>query len=150
MSYFCYSNILKYMIKKRNIKDRIWIRISLKKGDIFLRKDFDDLGGYDQVGRALKELVSEGKIAKIGYGLYTRLKKSILTGKPITSKPLPVLAKEALMRLGVKMASSKFESDYNEGKSTQVPTGRLIEVKSRVVRKIGYEGTYVHYSRPSQ
>ena len=46
-------------------------------------------------------LVKQGKIAKLGYGVYTKLKQSILTGKPITCKPLSVLVKEALEKLWV-------------------------------------------------
>ena len=61
--------------------------------------------------------------------------------------PNPFLAKEALEKLGVELTSSQFTKDYNEGRSTQVPTGRLIGVKGRISRKIGYEGTYVYYER---
>ncbi len=135
------------MNRKRTLEERVMLRISLKMDSVFLRDDFDDLGGYDQVGRSLRMLVKQGKIAKLGYGVYTKLKQSILTGKPITCKPLPVLAKEALEKLGVELTSSQFTKDYNEGRYTQVPTGRLIGVKGRISRKIGYEGTYVYYDR---
>ena len=45
-----------------------------KRGDVdvFLRADLADLGGYDQVGRALRGLVSQGKPLRIGFGLYSR------------------------------------------------------------------------------
>jgi hypothetical protein len=135
------------MNKKRTLEERIMLRISLKKDSVFLRNDFEDLGGYDQVGCALRLLTRKGKIAKLGYGVYTKLKKSVLTGKLITCKPLPVLAKEALDKLGVELATSTLTKDYNEGRSTQVPTGRLIGVKGRVSRKLGFEGTYVYYDR---
>jgi len=32
-------------------KTRVLKRIDRKRGDVFLRADFADLGGYDQVGR---------------------------------------------------------------------------------------------------
>jgi hypothetical protein len=38
---------------------------------------------------------------------------------------------------------------YNAGRSTQVPTGRVIAVKSRISRKIGYDGNYVAFERAS-
>lgn len=123
------------------------LRISLKKDGVFLRKDFVDLGGYDQIGRELKNLAREGKIIKIGYGLYAKAEISPLNGEVIPQKNLPELANEALNRLGVETTTSSLEKDYNAGKSTQVPTGRLIAVKSRIVRKIGYKGAYVSYER---
>ena len=59
--------------------------------------------------------------------------------------PLPTFAKAALERLGVEVAPSALERDHNAGKSTQVPTGRMIAIKGRVNRKIGYGGAYVSY-----
>lgn len=61
--------------------------------------------------------------------------------------PLPVLAKKALERLGVEASVSCLEKQYNQGQITQVPTGRLIAVKGRVSRKIGYGGDYISYER---
>jgi len=34
---------------------------------------------------------------------------------------------------------------YNEGRTTQVPTGRVVGVKGRVKRKIGYAGKYITF-----
>ncbi len=59
--------------------------------------------------------------------------------------PLPTLAKAALERLGVEVAPSALEKDYNASKTTQVPTGRLIAIKGRMNRKIGYGGAYISY-----
>ncbi len=55
-------------------------RIARKRGDVFLRADFRDLGGYDQVGRVLRGLVGKGKLLKIGQGLYTRAEASPFDG----------------------------------------------------------------------
>ena len=59
--------------------------------------------------------------------------------------PLPTLARAALERLGVEVAPSALERDYNAGKTTQVPTSRRIAIKGRVSRKIGYGETYISY-----
>src|SRR3989339_223351 len=126
------------MTKKRYLKDKIYLRITLKSNCVFLRSDFEDLGDYDQVGRVLKNLVQESKIIKLGYGLYARAEISSLNGQVIPEKNLPELAAEALKRLGVTVTTSSSEKEYNAGLSTQVPTGRLIAVKGRVVRKIGF------------
>ena len=133
------------MNKYRTLKYKISARIARKKDIVFVREDFADLGGYDQVGRILRDLARAGKIIKIGYGLYAKAKKSSITGEAIPVAPLPTLARAALERLGVEVTPSALERDYNAGKTTQVPTGRLIAIKGRVNRKIGYGGAYVSY-----
>jgi len=127
------------------LERRILRRISRKTDNVFLRDDFDDLGGYDQVGRVLKRLTEQGRIIRIGYGLYAKTRISSLTGEVVPTVPLPTLGKEALNRLNVKTMPTSGERAYQEGRSTQVPTGRMIGVKGRISRKIGYKGAYIAY-----
>jgi hypothetical protein len=122
------------MAKYETLLYKVSSRIARKNEAVFVREDFDDLGGYDQIGRILRELTRAGKIVKIGYGLYAKTRISTLTGEPILVKPLPDLANP-----------TRLEKEYNEGKTTQVPTGRMIAVKGRISRKIGYKGAYVSY-----
>jgi Family of unknown function (DUF6088) len=133
------------MYKYNTLLYKVSTRIARKKSVVFVREDFEDLGGYDQIGRVLRELTRDGRIIKIGYGLYAKAKKSPLTGKIVPVVSLPVLAKKALERIGIKTAPSSLEKKYNAGETTQVPTGRLIAVRGRVSRKIGYGGAYVNY-----
>lgn len=137
------------MNNNKTIESRILARITRRKSNILLREDFIDLGGYDQVGRALLQLIRKGKIVKIGYGLYAKAKVSSLTGEIMPAQPLPILAREAMKRLGIKVSPTKAELDYQAGRSTQVPTGRLIGVNNRISRKIGYKGASVYYERAS-
>ncbi len=120
-------------------------RIARKKCSVFVREDFRDLSDYDQVGRALRNIAKNGRLIRVGYGVYAKAKKSPITGELVPVVPLPELAKEALARLGIQTAPSRLEKDYNAGKTTQVPTGRVIAVKGRISRKIGYGGAYVSY-----
>ena len=122
-------------------------RIVRKKSPVLLREDFDDLGGYDQVGRALLALTKKGKLIKIGYGLYVKAKLSSLTGVTVPVEPLPALAQKALDRLGAAPGPSKAAIKYRQGRSMQVPTGRLISVNKRISRKIGYNNVTVVYER---
>ncbi len=135
--------------KHKSLEKRIAARIARKKGNVFLRRDFGDLGGYDQVGRGLRRLVAKGQLVNIGYGLYARAAVSPLSGKTVPAKPLPALAIEALARLNVETAPSSFARAYNEGTTMQVPTGRAIAVKGRISRRIGYEGKYTVFERIS-
>lgn len=134
----------------KTLEGKMALRIARKQSAVLLREDFDDLGGYDQVGRALLALTKKGKLVKIGYGLYAKTRVSSLTGKTVPAEPLPALARNALNRLGVAALPSQAEIDYRQGRSTQVPTGRLIGVNKRISRKIGYNNIAVNYERRSQ
>src|SRR5258707_2333439 len=134
----------------KTIEGKIAARIARKQSPVLLREDFDDLGGYDQVGRALLALTKKGRLIKIGYGLYAKAKVSSLTGNTVPLEPLPALAQKALDRLGAAPGPSRAATDYQEGRSTQVPTGRLISVNKRISRKIGYDNIAVSYERRSR
>ncbi len=127
----------------KTLESKVRYRIKRNKNSVFIPSDFFDLSDRDQVARALRALVKEGALLKIGYGLYARSKVSSLTGQPIPEKSLPELAREALKVLGIKIQNSSFDNDYQSGNTTQVPTGRVIAVKGRVSRKIGYGGNYI-------
>lgn len=130
-----------------SIKDAITQKVSRSSCNVFLRADFNGLGSYDSVGRALNRLVQEGRLMSVGYGLYAKAAPSPFTGKPAPVVGIKLLATEALRRLGKTVGHASFETAYNEKRSTQVPTGRVIAVKGRVSRRIGYDGKYVILER---
>jgi hypothetical protein len=130
-----------------SIRDAIARKVSRSSRNVFLRSDFDGLGSYDAVGRALKGLVAEGRLVSVGYGLYAKAAPSPFTGKPTPVVGIKRLATEALRRLGKTASPSGFEVAYNEKRSTQIPTGRAIALKDRVSRRIGYDGKYVILER---
>ena len=131
---------------KETLGARIAKRIDRKRGDVFLRADFADLGGYDQVGRVLRRLVRAGRLLKVGFGLYTRAVPAPIGARPIPPKGLTTL-REALERLGIRTYPSRALEDYNAGRTTQVPTGRVVAVRRRVRRKIGYNGISLSFER---
>jgi hypothetical protein len=133
--------------KPESLEERLEKRIARKRGDVFLRADFGDMGGYDQVGRALRQLIRKGRLLKAGYGIYARARPSSIDGQPTPTKGLRELAAEALGRLGIETAPTRMEQDYNTGKTTQVPTGRVIGVRGRVRRTITYNGVPLSYER---
>ena len=134
-------------MKPENLETRVLKRVARKRGDVFLRDDFRDLGGYDQVGRALRRLVRTGRLVKIGHGLYTRAAPSPFDGTPAPVKGLRTLAAEALGRLGIETAPTRLEDAYKAGQTSQVPAGRVMTVTKRVRRRIGYNGTFLSFER---
>jgi len=128
------------------LEEKIQNYIDRKRRLVFLRVDFEEVcPDYDQVGRALKKLVKKGKLVKVGYGLYAKAKRSSVSGKIIPRAPLSEIGRECLRRLKVQTAQSQAEREYNQGISTQVPTGRVIAVKGRITRKIGYNGIILFF-----
>jgi len=130
-----------------SIAELITARISRSRRNVFLRRDFETLGSYDAIGRALRQLISAGQLIQIGYGLYAKAEKSPFNGKPAPLVGIKRLATEALERLGKAVEASSAERSYNEGRSTQVPTGRVLAAKGRISRRIGYDGNYVVLER---
>lgn len=62
-------------------------------------------------------------------------------------KNITAIACEALDRLGVRTSPTKLDRAQNEGRTAQVPSGRLIGVGRRVRRKLGYGGATVNFER---
>jgi hypothetical protein len=133
-------------MKPETLETRLLKRIDRKRGDVFLRADFNDLGGYDQVGRGLRNLVRKERLLKLGHGIYTRAAKLPLTDKPVPPKGLRTM-KEALTRLGIETMPTRMEQAYSARETTQVPTGRVVAVRGRVRRKIGYDGVFLRFER---
>lgn len=134
-------------VKPRSVTQRIEERIARKKGDVFLRADFRDLGGYRQIGRSLRALIAAGKIVRIGQGIYSRTSTSPFDNSVIPVKSLYRLTEEAFRRLGIETQPSSMLRDYNAGRTTQVPVGRVIGVTRRVRRKIAFGGAAMSFER---
>jgi len=76
------------MRRKPTLRDRMEARIAQREGeDVFLPREFADIGGEDQVLRALREMVREGRLVRLGYGVYCRAIPSLLSGKPVLYSP---------------------------------------------------------------
>jgi hypothetical protein len=133
-------------MRPESLETKLLNRIERKRGDVFLRADFSDLGGYDQVGRALKDLVRKGRLLKVSYGIYTRAAKSAFDDTLFPPRGLATLT-EALNRVGIETVPTRLQQDYNAGRTTQVPTGRVVGVRGRVRRKIGYNGVSLSFER---
>jgi Family of unknown function (DUF6088) len=139
MSGFCKT--VHPMPRHKTLREKIEARIARKKGeDVFLTREFTDLGGEDQVLRALRGLMREGHLVRLGYGVYGRAFKSRLSGKPVlqSSNGFISAARQALDKLGVEWEPTESERAYNEGRSTQVPVNPVVRVKGRFSRQLRY------------
>jgi hypothetical protein len=129
------------MPRYKTLRERIEARIARKTGeDVFLPREFTDLGGQDQVLRALRGLTREGHLVRLGYGVYGRAFKSRLSGKTVlqSSNGFISAARQALDKLGVEWEPTESERAYNEGRSTQIPVNPVVRVKGRFSRQLRY------------
>jgi hypothetical protein len=131
-----------------DISGRIKRSVRNRADAVLVRSDFAEFGSAAQVSRALRELLTDGTLLKIGLGVYAKTKTSVLSGKPIPMKPLEVLAPEALKKLGIEIGPSRLVQEYNAGKSTQIPAGIVLDTgRRRISRKLSYNGSTVQYER---
>jgi hypothetical protein len=127
------------MLQQRTLRERIERRIARRQGeDVFLPREFADLGGEDQVLRVLRTLVREKRLVRLGYGVYGRAVVSRLSGEPLLYSANGFLgaARQALTKLGVSWEPTESERAYNEGRSTQVPVNPVVRVKGRFSRRL--------------
>jgi hypothetical protein len=127
------------MPRGKTLRQRLEERIGHNTGeDVFLPRDFADLGGQDQVLRALRGLVRDGRLLRLGYGVYARAIVSRLSGEPVLYTPngLSGAARQALTKLGVPWETAEAETAYNEGRSTQIPVRPVLRVKGRFSRRL--------------
>ena len=132
------------MRQRKTLRERIEARIARKKrDDVFLPREFVDLGGEDQVLRVLRGLVREGRLVRLGYGVYGRAIPSRLSGEPILYSPNGFIGavRQALTKLGVQWEQTEAERAYNEGRSTQIPVNPVVRVKGRFSRQLRYGNT---------
>jgi hypothetical protein len=122
---------------KKNLKSKISSQIKRSSRDVFLRSDFKNLAGYDQVGRELRLLVKDGVLIKIGYGLYAKARENNITHQVMVAAPggFKQVATEALKRLKVNFSSSEADKNYQQG-STQIPANAEVMVFDRFNRNI--------------
>ena len=127
------------MRRPNTLREKIETRIARnRKEDVFLTREFCDLGGKNQVLRALRILVRENRLVRLGYGVYGRAVVSRLSDTPILYSRNGFLgaARQALTKLGVTWEPTEAERDYNEGRSTQIPLNPVVRVKGRFSRRL--------------
>jgi hypothetical protein len=134
---------------RQTLRERVEARIAERRDDAFLTREFSDLSGEDQVLRTLRHLVREGRLVRLGYGVYGRAEQSRLSGQPILAAQGGFMeaARQALDKLGVRYEPTVFYQAYNEGQSTQVPVNPAIRVKGRFARRLRYQDTELRLER---
>lgn len=129
-----------------SIKARMIRSLSMRRSEIILRSDFTPIGSQSQISRILNEFVSEGRLVRIGYGVFAKAKISSISGKAVPREPLEVLAEETLRRLRIDAIPGNAQRDYASGQSTQVPVQAVFNTgRRRISRKLMLGNRSVRY-----
>jgi len=130
------------MARRNSIRGQLEKRIARSRAEVFLTREFRDLGGERQVLRALRKSVADGKLVRLGYGVYGRAEKSPISGQPVLAarNGFAGAARAALNKLGIDWEPGEWERAYNEGRSTQIPVNASVRVKDRFSRRLSYRG----------
>lgn len=132
---------------RASLKEKIAARIGASRDLVFLTREFLDLGGRDQVLRALRKLCADGVVTRIGYGLYAKSRRNQITGETIVDGSPLLALRQAFDKLDVEWEESCAVKDYNAGRSTQIPVNPIPKVKGRFSRKITINGREAQYDR---
>jgi hypothetical protein len=136
------------MRARKTLRQRIEARMARKGDTAFLTREFTDLGGERQVLRALRTLVDEGKLVRLGYGAYAKAETSPLTQQPmLAGDGFGPVARELLDKLHVAWEPTAVERAYNEGRSTQVPMTPMVRLRSRFARTLRYKTMELAFER---
>ncbi len=128
------------------MRQRLLRSIAARPGEVVLRRDLARFGSQAQVSRALKQLVAEGKLVKIGTGVYAKAAPGPISGIPMVRQPLGALAAETFDRLGIPWQLGAAQRRYNERVTTQVPWRTTFDTgKRRISRRLQIGKQVVEY-----
>jgi len=121
--------------KSMTMRERLRRSIAARQGEVVLRRDLRNLGSVSQVDRGLRQLVEDGKLVRIGMGVYAKATPSRLSGQPAPRQALDVLAAETLDRLGIDWRQGKAQRLYNAGRTTQMPWRITFDTSPRRIKR---------------
>jgi hypothetical protein len=119
------------------LEDRVVRSIARRKSVVILRSELLSLGSPTQLGRVLSELVRTGKRLRVGNGIYAKTRVNRFTGRLAPAATFEAIASEAFRKLGIDIAPGILASDYNTGKSTQVPMTPAVSTETRRISVSG-------------
>ena len=131
--------------------ERLQRSIAARRGEVVLRRDVSGFGSASQVSRSLNQLVADGKLVRIGIGVYAKATPSRFTGRPAPRQVLEVLAVETFARLGIAWQQGRACRRYNAGFTNQVPWRTTFDTgPRRISRRLQVGQCIVEYENDFQ
>lgn len=133
------------------LEDRMSRSIKQRAGVVVLRSDFAKMGSDSQVGRVLARFVAEGRLVRVSKGAFAKTRINKFTGKPTAAGTLEMIAAELFRKLNISVEPSSLVSEYNSGRSTQIPMGATVSTgRRRISRKVTVGNSTLTYEKNSR
>lgn len=128
------------------LQDRMLLSVRRRHGQIVLRSEFAELGSASQVSHALKALQRDGKLIRLGAGVYAKAHKDKDTGEILPLADFETLAQETASKLKMGLATKNQSAD-GAMKGLKFPrTSYLLDTgRRRVSRKLSLGDRTVAY-----
>ena len=132
--------------RSTSVKQRLQRSIAARRGEVVLRRDLVRFGSAAQINRALKQLIAEGRLVRIGTGVYAKAAPGPISGIPMARQPLGALAAETFDRLGIPWRLGAAQRRYNERLTTQAPWRTTFDTgRRRISRRLQIGKRVVEY-----
>ena len=131
------------MARPNSLQSKIESRIAENREYVFLTREFTDLSGRRQVLRALRKIVAEGRLVRLGCGVYGLAFMSGISERPTLFHPHGFIgaARTALTKLGVEWEPTEREVAFQEGRTTEIPAEAAVRIRRRFSRRLSFGPT---------
>ena len=148
MSAWCLCGETYPLGRHMRLKDRIIRSLSTRRDLVVLRADFAKFGSPSQVSRVIAEVVKEGRLIRVGQGIYAKTRVNQFTKQPSVNGTLEEVAAETFRKLKIAIEPSRAMLEYNAGRTTQMPMEYCINTKGRrISRRIEVGTQTVKYEK---
>ena len=103
------------------LEDRMLQSIKRRTSSVVLRSDFANRARASQVTEVLNNLQKKGVLIRIGTGVYSKTRKSSITGAIIPAGSLETLSVEVFKRMKINVRPGRAATEYNSGATTLSP-----------------------------
>lgn len=127
-----------------SVAGKILRRMRASSGAVFSAKDFLDLGNRDAIDQALARATRQGKIRRVGRGLYDVPKKGILVA--VRAPSTDAIANAVARKSSARIAPTGARAANSLGLSTQVPA-QARYITDRSPKKVRVGTQVIHFSQ---
>jgi hypothetical protein len=131
------------MARTNSLQSKIEQRIAESRDYVFLTREFTDLSGRRQVLRALRKIVLEGRLVRLGCGVYGLAGTSSESERPVLFHPNGFIgaARSALTKLGVAWEPTERELAHQAEHATNPPLLPAVRIRRRFSRRLSFGQT---------
>ena len=90
------------------LADRMRRSIANRPGTVILRSELADMASPTQLSRILSRFVDEGRLIRVGKGVYVKTRTNRFTGRPSPAGTLESIAAEVFDKLKIQFGQESY------------------------------------------